>query len=98
MMSAPLVHRGPDEEGVSREVLAQYLRLMYVPTPRCIHPSIYKLDSSTILTVDRVPPVKPPKESIRRTWSEHLLGHWDWTSRLGQILMFQAWHMAQDSV
>lgn len=50
---------------VCREALAQYLRFMYVPAPRSIHPGIYKLEPGTILTVDNAPPATPPKEPIR---------------------------------
>lgn len=50
---------------VCREALAQYLRFMYVPAPRSIHPGIYKMEPGTILTVDGAPPVAPPKEPIR---------------------------------
>lgn len=32
---------------------------------------------------------------IRQTWSEHLSGRRDWTTRLWTILMFQAWKAAQ---
>jgi asparagine synthase (glutamine-hydrolysing) len=33
---------------------------------------------------------------IRQTWSEHLSGRRDWTTRLWAILMFQAWKAAQE--
>ena len=35
-------------------------------------------------------------EPIRRAWSEHLSGKRDWTSRLWNILMLQAWLKAQN--
>ena len=50
---------------VCREALAQYLRFMYVPAPRSIHPGLYKLEPGTILTVDGAPPVGPPEQPIR---------------------------------
>ena len=50
---------------VCREALAQYLRFMYVPAPRSIHPGLYKLEPGTILTVDGALPATPPKEPIR---------------------------------
>jgi asparagine synthase (glutamine-hydrolysing) len=50
---------------VCRDALAQYLRFMYVPAPRCIHPGLYKLEPGTILTVDGAPPSIPPEEPIR---------------------------------
>lgn len=50
---------------VCREALAQYLRFMYVPAPRSIHPSIYKLEPGTVLTVDGTLPAAAPKEPIR---------------------------------
>jgi asparagine synthase (glutamine-hydrolysing) len=51
--------------GVCREALAQYLRFMYVPAPRSIHPGLYKLEPGTILTVDGAPPTRPPEQPIR---------------------------------
>ena len=50
---------------VCRGALSQYLRFMYVPAPRSIHPGLYKLEPGTILTVDGAPPAAPPKEPIR---------------------------------
>ena len=50
---------------VCRDALAQYLRFMYVPAPRSIHPGLYKLEPGTILTVDGAPPSRPPEEPIR---------------------------------
>ena len=50
---------------VCREALTQYLRFMYVPAPRSIHPGLYKLEPGTILTVDGLPPAAPSKEPIR---------------------------------
>ena len=50
---------------VCRDALAQYLRFMYVPAPRSIHPGLFKLEPGTILTVDGAPPSTPPEEPIR---------------------------------
>ncbi|HAD28233.1 MAG TPA: asparagine synthase (glutamine-hydrolyzing), partial [Rhodobacteraceae bacterium] len=50
---------------VCREALAQYLRFMYVPAPRSIHPGLYKLEPGAILTVVGAPPSTPPEEPIR---------------------------------
>jgi asparagine synthase (glutamine-hydrolysing) len=50
---------------VCRDALAQYLRFMYVPAPRSIHPGLYKLEPGTILAVDGAPPSTPPEEPIR---------------------------------
>lgn len=65
---------------ICRGALAQYLRFLYVPEPRTIHPALYKLEPGTILTVERTPPAAPPDAplrpgdryegiSIRRYWS-----------------------------
>lgn len=65
---------------VCREALAQYLRFMYVPAPRSIHPGVYKLEPGTILTVDNAPPPAPPKEPIRpgeRHGSIGIRRYWD---------------------
>lgn len=50
---------------VCRAALAQYLRFMYVPAPRSIHPGLYKLEPGTILTVDGFLPPSPPKVPLR---------------------------------
>jgi asparagine synthase (glutamine-hydrolysing) len=65
---------------VCREALAQYLRLMYVPAPRSIHPGVYKLEPGTILTVDSAPSALPPKAPIRpgeRYGSIGIRRYWD---------------------
>lgn len=45
---------------VCRQALAQYLRFMYVPAPRSIYQSIYKLEPGCILTLVGAPPTKAP--------------------------------------
>jgi len=50
---------------VCRTALAQYLRFMYVPAPRSIHPNIYKLEPGTILKFAGNLPINPPKKPIR---------------------------------
>ncbi|WP_223428808.1 asparagine synthase (glutamine-hydrolyzing) [Tateyamaria pelophila] len=50
---------------VCRSALAQYLRYLYVPAPRSIHPGLYKLEPGTILTVVGAYAATPPKEPIR---------------------------------
>ena len=65
---------------VCREALAQYLRFMYVPAPRSIHPGLYKLEPGTILTVDGAPPSTPPEEPIRPSGHYGSIGirrYWD---------------------
>uniref|UniRef100_UPI0035659397 asparagine synthase (glutamine-hydrolyzing) n=1 Tax=Roseovarius sp. TaxID=1486281 RepID=UPI0035659397 len=65
---------------VCREALAQYLRFMYVPAPRSIHPGLYKLEPGTILTVDHAPPSAPPNAPIRPGESHGSLSirrYWD---------------------
>lgn len=65
---------------VCRAALAQYLRFLYVPEPRTIHPGLYKLEPGTILSIEQSPPPCPPASplrpgdrygsiSIRRYWS-----------------------------
>jgi asparagine synthase (glutamine-hydrolysing) len=67
-------------DGICRDALTQYFRYAYVPAPRSIHPSIYKLEPGCILEVAQKPPAAPPEEplrpgqrqeslSIRRYWS-----------------------------
>tara|TARA_Y200000002_G_scaffold131739_1_gene108569 strand:+ start:54962 stop:56950 length:1989 start_codon:yes stop_codon:yes gene_type:complete len=50
---------------ICREALKQYLKFMYVPAPRSIHPNIFKLEPGTILNVKVSPPTSPPKKPIR---------------------------------
>lgn len=50
---------------ISTEALSQFLRFMYVPSPRSIYTGIYKLEPGTILTVDKTPSITPPKYPIR---------------------------------
>lgn len=66
---------------VCRQALAQYMRFMYVPAPRSIYQSIYKLEPGCVLTIIGTPPLmelpaqalRPPSEhglfSLRRWWS-----------------------------
>lgn len=72
---------------VCREALAQYLRFMYVPAPRSIHPGIYKLEPGTILTVGAAPPPAPPKEPIRpdeRHGSLSISRYWDLNAKIAE--------------
>ena len=65
---------------VCRDALAQYLRFMYVPAPRSIHPGLYKLEPGTILTVDGAPPAGPPVNPIRPGGHHGSIGirrYWD---------------------
>ncbi len=50
---------------ICNEALSLYLRFKYIPSPRSIHPNIYKLEPGTILTVHDKPPMSPPKKPIR---------------------------------
>lgn len=50
---------------VCREALAQYLRFMYVPAPRSIYESIYKLEPGCLLTVQGSPPDAAPAQPLR---------------------------------
>lgn len=50
---------------VCRQAVGQYLRFAYVPTPRSIHPGVYKLEPGSILTIDGAPPAAPPNAPLR---------------------------------
>lgn len=50
---------------ICREALAQYMNFGYVPSPRSIHPGIYKLEPGCILTVTEAPPPTAPAQPIR---------------------------------
>lgn len=50
---------------VCREALAQYLRFAYVPAPRSIHPTVYKLEPGCLLTINTLPPSQPPVQPLR---------------------------------
>ena len=63
-LKALRAHRDCTRE-ICPAALAQYLRFMYVPAPRSIHPGIYKLEPGTILTIDGAPPAAPPEAPIR---------------------------------
>ncbi|VCU70108.1 Asparagine synthetase [glutamine-hydrolyzing] 1 [Pigmentiphaga humi] len=64
---------------VCREALAQYMRFGYIPSPRSIHPNIYKLEPGSILEVDSLSfsrpdrPLRPGEHlgplRIRQYWS-----------------------------
>lgn len=67
-------------KGICREATAQYLRFGYVPSPRSIHPGVYKLEPGCLLEVGGNFPIASPKQplrpgdslaglSIRRYWS-----------------------------
>jgi asparagine synthase (glutamine-hydrolysing) len=78
-LKALRAHPGCPRE-VCREALAQYLRFMYVPAPRSIHPGLYKLEPGTILTVANAPPSAAPKAPIRpgeRHGSLSIRRYWD---------------------
>ena len=70
---------------VCRDALAQYLRFMYVPAPRSIHPGLYKLEPGTILTVDGTPPATPPEDLVRpggHHGSISIRRYWDLNSEI----------------
>lgn len=50
---------------ICKEALAQYLRFLYVPAPRCIHPGLYKIEPGTIVSIKNSPPTTPPDDPIR---------------------------------
>ena len=45
--------------------MSQYLRYMYVPSPRSIYEGIYKLEPGTILKIDDIPLQSPPRKPLR---------------------------------
>lgn len=53
------------QKNICSKALLQYLRFMYIPAPRSIYKSIFKLEPGTILLVQGDPPSKEPKEPIR---------------------------------
>ena len=70
---------------VCSEALSLYLRFMYVPSPRSIYPNIYKLEPGTILTVNEVFPVSPPKKPLRpgqQYGSLSIHRYWDLNSQI----------------
>lgn len=71
----------PDfDQTLCKGALAQYLRFAYVPAPRSIYRSVFKIEPGTVLEVFGAPPPTPPQEplqpgerygsiAIRRYWS-----------------------------
>jgi asparagine synthase (glutamine-hydrolysing) len=50
---------------VSREALAQYMRFMYVPSPRSIYQGIYKLEPGCLLSIKGAAPKVAPSQPLR---------------------------------
>jgi asparagine synthase (glutamine-hydrolysing) len=50
---------------VCRQALSQYLRFMYVPSPRSIYQGIFKLEPGCMLTVKDRPPADAPIHPLR---------------------------------
>ena len=50
---------------VCREALAQYMRFMYIPAPRSIYQSVFKLEPGCVLTVAGSPPRAAPAQPLR---------------------------------
>ena len=50
---------------ICNESLCQYLRFMYIPAPRSIHPYIFKLEPGTILAINGSSPTTPTSKPIR---------------------------------
>ena len=68
------------ESHICRQSLVQYLRFMYVPSPRSIYQNIYKLEPGCLITVHGKPPNTAPDQpllagqvhgsvTVRRWWS-----------------------------
>lgn len=53
------------QKNICSKALLQYLRFMYIPAPRCIYTSIFKLEPGTILLVNGDPPTTESNEPIR---------------------------------
>ncbi len=53
------------QNGICIDALSQYLRYMYVPSPLSIYEGIFKLEPGTILTVEDIPLLSPPRKPIR---------------------------------
>lgn len=65
---------------ICRGALAQYLRFMYVPAPRTIHPGVFKLEPGCLLTVRSAPPSKAPAQPLRPGQSYESLSITRWWS------------------
>lgn len=65
---------------VCRSALAQYLRYMYVPSPRTIHQGIFKLEPGCLLTVRGQPPLDAPAAPVRPGQSHGSLAVQQWWS------------------
>ncbi|MDB4078049.1 asparagine synthase (glutamine-hydrolyzing) [Amylibacter sp.] len=50
---------------VCREALAQYMRFMYVPSPRSIYQDIYKLEPGCLLSIKGAAPMAAPSQPLR---------------------------------
>jgi asparagine synthase (glutamine-hydrolysing) len=53
------------DASVCRKALAQYLRFMYVPSPRSIYQGIFKLEPGCMLVVKGPPPLDAPVQPLR---------------------------------
>lgn len=70
---------------VCRQALAQYLRFMYVPSPRSIHEGVYKLEPGCVLRVEGPPPSTAPSQPLRPPASYDTLTIRRWWS-LSQVV------------
>ncbi len=64
---------------ICRAALAQYLRFLYIPEPRTIHPGLYKLEPGTVLSVEQTVPAFPPSAPLRpgdRHEGLHIRRYW----------------------
>jgi asparagine synthase (glutamine-hydrolysing) len=50
---------------VCRQALAQYMRFMYVPTPRSIYKSIFKLEPGCLISIKGAAPKDAPSQPLR---------------------------------
>lgn len=82
---------------VCREALVQYLRFMYVPAPRSIYRSIYKLEPGCLLRIEKAAPLAAPGQPLRPPARHESLSLTRWWS-LGDVVRDGAGEQIVDEV